>query len=129
MIGASRTSITLLAAALAIGCAAGCDDETKRSAAAMTGGDPDRGRELIAWYGCGSCHTVPGIHGADANVGPPLTRIAERTYVAGVVKNTPENIVQWILNPPGVDPMTAMPNLHVTPADARDIAGYLYTLR
>jgi cytochrome c1 len=109
--------------------AAGCDDAAKRSAAAMTGGDPDRGEQLIRFYGCGSCHDIPGIHGADGLVGPPLTHMADRTYVAGVMKNTPDNIVRWIQDPPGVDPMTAMPNLRVTPSDARDIAGYLYTLR
>ena len=109
--------------------AIGCDDATKKSAAAMTGGNPDRGGQLIGYYGCGACHEIPGIHGADGLVGPPLARIAERTYVGGVIQNTPQNIVRWIQNPPGIDPMTAMPNLHVTPADARDIAGYLYTLR
>jgi hypothetical protein len=109
--------------------AAGCDDATKASSAALTGGDPDRGGRLIATYGCGACHNIPGIHGADGVAAPPLVSIAERTYVGGVIKNTPDNMIRWILNPPGVDPMTAMPNLHVTPADARDIAGYLYTLR
>src|SRR4051794_18937952 len=53
------------AAAVALAGAWGCDDETKRSAAAMTGGDPDRGGRLIQVYGCGSCHDIPGIHGAD----------------------------------------------------------------
>jgi hypothetical protein len=38
-------------------------------------------------------------------------------------------MIRWIQNPPGIDPLTAMPNLHVTPSDAQDIAGYLYTLR
>jgi len=46
-----------------------------------------------------------------------------------VLKNTPENMIRWLKNPPGVDPMTAMPNLHVTDQQARDLAGYLYTLR
>lgn len=125
-----RTQLRLLAAALvASSVIAGCDDETERSAAAMTGGDPDRGRSLINQYGCGSCHVVPGIHGADGLVGPPLTSMAERSYVGGVIKNTPDNMIRWIQDPPGVDPMTAMPNLHVTPVDARDLAGFLYTLR
>jgi len=114
---------------LALLATAGCDDETKRSAAAMTGGDPDRGGRLIQVYGCGSCHDIPGIRGADGIAGPPLARIAERTYVGGVIKNNPDNMIRWIQNPPGIDPLTAMPNLHVTTADAHDIAGYLYTLR
>jgi cytochrome c len=103
--------------------------ETERAAAAMTGGDPERGRAAIARYGCATCHTIPGVRGADALVGPPLTQVASRSYIAGVLPNTPENMVRWIENPPQVDRLTAMPNLGVSDADARDIAGYLYTLK
>jgi hypothetical protein len=38
-------------------------------------------------------------------------------------------MVRWIENPKAVDSLTAMPVLGVSPADARDIAAYLYTLR
>jgi cytochrome c len=103
--------------------------ETERAAAAMTGGDPERGRAAIARYGCATCHTIPGVRGADALVGPPLTQVASRSYIAGVLPNTPQNMVRWIENPPQVDRLTAMPNLGVSDADARDIAGYLYTLK
>jgi hypothetical protein len=34
------------------------------------GGNPHDGQQLIARYGCSSCHTVPGIAGAQATVGP-----------------------------------------------------------
>lgn len=88
-----------------------------------------RGMAAIARYGCGACHTIPRIRGADALVGPPLDRFGARMYVAGVMINTRDNVVRWILNPPGVDPMTAMPNLHVAEPDARDIASFLSTLR
>lgn len=104
-------------------------DETEEAARLMTGGEPRRGRELIERNGCGSCHTIPGVAGAEALVGPPLDRIASRTYIAGVLENSPENMLRWIDNPPGVDPMTAMPNLNLSPSDVRDVAAYLYTLR
>ncbi|HKY03678.1 MAG TPA: c-type cytochrome [Blastocatellia bacterium] len=103
--------------------------EAERAAAAMTGGDPSRGREKIREYGCASCHTIPGIAEADSLVGPPLSKIASRTYIGGVLTNTPGNMVRWIQNPQGVDPLTAMPNLGLSEQDARDIAGYLYTLK
>ena len=106
-----------------------CGGEAERTAGAMTGGYPSRGREKIRKYGCASCHTIPGIPEADSLVGPPLSKIASRTYVGGVLTNTPDNMIRWIQNPQGVDPLTAMPNLGVTEADARDIAGYLYTLK
>jgi cytochrome c len=38
-------------------------------------------------------------------------------------------MIRWIRDPRAVDSLTAMPNTGVTPADARDIAAYLYTLR
>lgn len=104
-------------------------DETEEAARLMTGGEPRRGRELIERNGCGSCHTIPGIAGANALVGPSLDRIASRTYIAGVLENSPENMLRWVENPPGVDPLTAMPNLRLSPSDVRDVAAYLYTLR
>ena len=108
----------------------GCDDADARSASALTGGgDPKRGALAIAAHGCSSCHTIPGVRGADGLVGPPLTAMAERAYVGGVVKNTPQNLIRWIQDPPAVDPLTAMPKLGVSESDARDIASYLYTLK
>ena len=94
-----------------------------------SGGDPQRGANVIAYYGCGSCHTIPGISGAVGHAGPPLSGIASRIYVAGVMQNTPVNMIRWIENPKAVDEKTVMPYLGVTPKDATDIAAYLYTLK
>ena len=106
-----------------------CNQSLERTAAAMTGGNPGRGKALLRQYGCGACHTIPGVRGANALVGPSLEQIASRMYIAVGLPNTPENMLRWLQNPPAVDPLTAMPNMGVTEADARDIAGYLYTLR
>lgn len=106
-----------------------CNQEAERQAAAMTGGNPSRGRAAVSCYGCATCHTIPGIRGADALVGPPLTQIASRSYIAGVLPNTPDKMIRWIENPPQVDRLTVMPNPGVNERDARDIAGYLYTLK
>lgn len=107
---------------------AGCGGAA-RDAALRTGGDVARGRAAIARYGCGSCHAIPGIRDATATVGPPLAGIARRSYVGGVVPNTPPALIRWIVDPPAVDSLTAMPNVGVTELDARDIAAFLYTLR
>lgn len=106
-----------------------CNGDAERAAAEMTGGTPANGREAIRRYGCSACHTIPGISGANGMVGPPLGQVASRVYLAGRLQNTPDNMVRWIQNPRGVDDKTAMPNLGVTDADARDIASYLYTLK
>jgi cytochrome c1 len=95
----------------------------------MTGGNPYRGKLLIQQYGCGGCHEIPGVDGANAVVGPPLTHIANRVYIAGKVANTPQNMQLWIINPQRIDPKNAMPNLGVTSPDSRDITAYLYTLQ
>ena len=111
---------------------AACDvpsAEAKRAAAALTGGDPELGPPLMRKYGCQACHTIPGVYGADGLVGPPLAGIASRSYIAGVLPNTPENMETWIMDPKGVDSLTAMPNTGVTSDDVRHIAAYLYTLR
>jgi cytochrome c1 len=120
-----RTVLFLLAALTL----AGCDNEKKQTARALAGGDPDAGQTAIQNYGCASCHTIPGVRGATALVGPPLTQMGARSYIAGVMQNTPKNMIDWLKDPPAVDGKTAMPNLHLTDTDARDIATYLYTLQ
>jgi cytochrome c len=95
----------------------------------VTGGDPARGKTQIVAYGCGSCHVIPGVSGASGLVGPPLTQFAHRAFIAGEVPNNSEFLVRWISVPQSIEPGTAMPNLGVSEAQARDIAAYLYTLR
>jgi len=92
-------------------------------------GDPPKGKDLILAVGCGSCHMVPGIVGADGTVGPPLDHMARRQYVAGVLRNTPENLVHWIQHPQQVVPGNAMPEMGISEEEAKQMAAYLYTLQ
>lgn len=109
---------------------ASCKGYSSRAAAEeMTGGNVARGEASINRYGCGACHTISGISGANGQVGPPLTGIASRTYIAGVLANNPDNMLRWIQNPRAVDEKTAMPVLGVSEQEARDIASFLYTLK
>lgn len=94
---------------------------------AATGGNAKKGRELIAYYGCGSCHRIKGVPGANATVAPPLNDIAKRVYLAGRLANKPDNLEKWILDPRSIDPKTAMPRVGVDEAGAGDIAAYLYS--
>jgi cytochrome c1 len=95
----------------------------------VPGGDPDRGRAELARAPCGTCHFIPGVAGATGTDGPPLTAFGLRAYIAGEVPNTPANLVKWLRAPESVEPHTAMPNLGLGSATARDVAAYLYTLR
>jgi cytochrome c len=42
-----------------------------------------KGASLIRSYGCGTCHVVPGVADANGHVGPPLTEMGRRIYIAG----------------------------------------------
>ena len=93
----------------------------------VTGGNPDAGPAAIARYGCGSCHNIPGVSGAQGLVGPPLGNVGKRTYIAGELPNIPENLVRWIQHPHSVNQRTVMPEMGVTTQDAKNIAAFLYS--
>jgi len=98
-------------------------------AEAITGGDSDAGRRVIARVGCGSCHVIPGISGATGRVGPSLQGIATRATIAGVLSNDPAQMRRWLQHPQAVLPGNGMPDQPITDREARDVAAYLYTLK
>jgi cytochrome c2 len=91
-------------------------------------GDSIKGAKDIVLFGCGSCHTIPGVAGAHGRVGPSLAGIAGHSYVAGDLPNQPPNLEHWIQHPHAVHPDSVMPELGVTDAEAREIATFLYSL-
>ena len=92
----------------------------------VNGGDPARGRQAMMRHGCGGCHVIPGVGGASGRVGPSLRDFGQQMYIAGQLPNTPDHLIVWLQNPRRYDPGTAMPDLGVTEAEARDMAAYLY---
>jgi cytochrome c2 len=104
-----------------------CDRASVDQAQQISGGNSERGKIALRHFGCGSCHTIPGVPGAVATVGPSLEHFAVRSYVAGILPNTPENVMSWIEKPRELK-TTAMPDLGVTDGDARDMVALLYTL-
>ncbi|MDB5484991.1 MAG: putative cytochrome c class protein [Tardiphaga sp.] len=95
-------------------------------ALALTGGDASRAPPLLRRYGCAGCHTIPGIPGADGQVGAPLRDMRSRVYVGGVLPNNADNLIKWIVSPTTFNPKSAMPRTGVSESEARDIAAYLY---
>lgn len=124
-----RERVGLLGALFVAGLLSGCAPSSKMNAATVTGGDPNKGAQRIAKYGCGSCHTIPGISGAHGLVGPSLAGLKGRMYVAGSLPNQTENLAHWIQDPHSVNEHTVMPNLGVTKQDALDITAYLYSIQ
>jgi len=51
----------------------------------------------------------------------------ERVYIAGIVPNTADNLVQWIVNPQSFSSQTAMPATGISEREARDVAAFLYS--
>ncbi len=119
-------AVASLVVLLALACEGGRKDPS--GVRPITGGDATRGEHAIHAHGCGACHTIPGIRGAHGTVGPSLDAFAKRTFIAGELPNTPENLVRWILDPRAVHPKTGMPVLYLERQEARDVAAYLYTL-
>ena len=95
----------------------------------LTRGEPDRAPPLLIRYGCAGCHTIPGVPGAIGQVGPALAGFATRVYIGGTAANRPNRLIEWLVDPPRLEPNSAMPATGISNAEARDVAAYLYTLR
>ena len=119
--GEQALTVVVLLALWVVGCG-------RPSPETESDGDPKQGAILLSAHGCGSCHTIPGVSGASGTIGPPLARYARRAYIAGKLPNQPDNLTRWIRDPQSIEPGTAMPNLPVNAAEARDMAAYLYSL-
>ncbi|MCZ4091334.1 cytochrome C [Ensifer psoraleae] len=101
--------------------------QQRRSVAvAMTQGDPSLAPPIFRRYGCGGCHVIPGVPGADGKVGGPLVDLRERVYLGGVIENTADNLINWIVSPQRFSQRSAMPATGITEPEARHLAAYLY---
>ncbi len=120
--------VLVVAAATAALSPLACSQSKRVTPQVVPGGDASAGHQAILRYGCATCHTIPGVKGA-ALVGPPLIHWSGRSYIGGRLANTPPNLIHWVEDPQVIDPGIDMPNLGVTPGDARDIAAYLDQIR
>jgi cytochrome c oxidase subunit II len=86
------------------------------------------GEVVFAHNACINCHTVAGTN-ATGHFGPDLTHLASRdTLASGPIKNTPENLRQWIDDPDSMKPGALMPSMHLNDHDLDVITAYLTTL-
>lgn len=94
-----------------------------------TGGVYSRERAQIIFrqYACDNCHIIGDMVGPRTHVGPSLEHWRERKYIAGILPNTHDNLVRWIVAPQSISPHTMMPDLDVIEPHAEHIARYLMT--
>jgi cytochrome c oxidase subunit 2 len=100
----------------------------QRAPAVDPQGEAAEGRTLFAARACVGCHTIRGV--SAGVLGPDLTHFgSRRTIAAGILPNTPENLAAWIRDPQAIKPGAKMPDLGLTPEQARSIAAYLAALK
>jgi cytochrome c len=119
-----RRALAIATGALVLAAISGCGSGIS-SGSALPGADAGRAPALMGQYGCGTCHAISGVRGADGLVGPSLSGFGDRGTIAGRLPNTPENLVRWILDPQRIKHGDAMPDVGLSTSEARDVAAYL----
>ncbi len=119
----------LLAAICALGACAGLGACAPHDGDAPALGNSETGALVISRKACGSCHIIPGITGADGQVGPSLAGLGERHIIAGMLPNSRPNLEYYLLHPQEVVKGNYMPDQGLTARQARDAAAYLLELR
>ncbi|ESY83325.1 c-type cytochrome [Mesorhizobium australicum] len=131
MVSGALAAILLLTAAVAAATLwSDRADRVRNESDMATGGLGARAIPIMIANGCSGCHTIPGVPGAQGQVGPRLdSSLADRVFIGGVLANNPENLIRWIRAAREINPHTAMPSTGITEQQARDIAAYLYALK
>lgn len=107
----------------------------KKAAATPSGELAAAGEQLFIQRGCGGCHTIKGLDGANGRFGPNLTHLASREVFAGAIFDlNDKNLRKWLRDPPGMKPMKpdngmGMPNLNLSEDDITKLIAYLETLK
>ncbi|HEV7372790.1 cytochrome c oxidase subunit II [Arenibaculum sp.] len=88
------------------------------------------GREAFVAYGCGACHRVRGLEGADGDLGPDLTHVGSRPSIAaGRLDNTVGAFGGWIVSAQHLKPDNFMPSFeHLDGPTLRALAAWLESL-
>jgi cytochrome c oxidase subunit 2 len=90
-----------------------------------------RGLEVFTAQGCGACHRIDGVAGADGRLGPDLTRVGSRQSIAaGLLPGGVGNLAAWIASAQHLKPGNKMPSYdRLTGEDLRAVSAYLESLK
>jgi cytochrome c oxidase subunit II len=87
------------------------------------------GRRVFETQACMNCHAVRGT-AATGRFGPDLTHLMSRdTIASGAVRNTRENLRQWIKDPDSFKPGSLMPSMQLNDDQLDQLTAYLATLK
>jgi cytochrome c oxidase subunit 2 len=104
-------------------------DEQLGHAADPVTDEQKAGRQIVIGKACGACHTVRGTSAAGV-VGPDLTHIASRSYIAsGLLPTTRGSIAAWVADPQTIKPGNNMPLVPLTGDELRAVSAYLASLK
>lgn len=88
-----------------------------------------RGQEIFLTTTCAQCHTIQGTP-ANGRVGPNLTHIASRPYIAaGSLPNTKGHLGGWVSDPQLIKPGVRMPQNSYSSEDLQALLEYLQSLK
>jgi cytochrome c oxidase subunit II len=103
--------------------------EAQRKPATDAGAEQRRGLDVFMQSPCVTCHTIRGTQ-AGARVGPDLTHVASRSYIAaGTLQNTHDNLRNWVRNPQTVKPGNQMPAMALSDEELDAVVAYLQSLK
>ena len=87
------------------------------------------GQQIFLTSACTQCHTVQGTN-ANARVGPNLTHVASRQYIAaGSLQNTRDHLRSWITDPQAIKPGIRMPMNAYSDQDLDALVSYIESLK
>jgi cytochrome c oxidase subunit 2 len=84
-----------------------------------------QGERVFMRESCAGCHTVKGTE-AQGTYGPELSDIGARDWLGAItVRNTPENMRQWITDSQEIKPGNLMPRIPMSDDDVKAVVAYL----
>jgi cytochrome c oxidase subunit 2 len=87
------------------------------------------GLKVFTSKACASCHTIQGTSAA-ATIGPDLTHVASRRYIAaGLLPTTRGSLAAWVADPQTLKPGNNMPDVPLTPPELQALSAYLAALK
>ena len=104
--------------------------DKQREPAAEMSGDAAEGAQLFVSRACVTCHTIRGTDSI-GTIGPDLTHVASRAYIAGgIMENTSADVAAWLSDPQGLKPGNKMIlPIELTSEDVRLLTAYIRALR